>query len=88
MLLAGLLYLLACACCCCLCHGAPFYVLGLLFFVALGVLARLMPQLQVFFIAMPATISVGLILLAILLAMMMGWYLMHFEETMALLRGA
>jgi flagellar biosynthetic protein FliR len=47
-----------------------------------------MPQLQVFFIAMPATISVGLILMALLLAMMMGWYLMHFESTMAMLRGA
>jgi flagellar biosynthetic protein FliR len=47
-----------------------------------------MPQLQVFFIAMPATISVGLILLAILLAMMMGWYLMHFESEMIVLTGA
>ena len=48
----------------------------------------MMPQLQVFFIAMPATISVGLVLLALLLSMMMGWYLMHFEDSLATLRGA
>jgi flagellar biosynthetic protein FliR len=68
--------------------SAPFIVFGLVFYLGIGILARLMPQLQVFFIAMPATISVGLILLAVLLAMMMGWYLMHFEGEMAVLRGA
>ena len=68
--------------------AAPFIVFGLVFYLGVGILGRLMPQLQVFFIAMPATISVGLILLAILLAMMMGWYLMHFEAEMMPLTGA
>jgi flagellar biosynthetic protein FliR len=68
--------------------AAPFIVFGLVFYLGIGILSRLMPQMQVFFIAMPATISVGLILLAILLAMIMGWYLMHFESQMAMLRGA
>jgi flagellar biosynthetic protein FliR len=67
--------------------AAPFIVFGLVFYLGVGILGRLMPQLQVFFIAMPATISVGLILLAILLAMMMGWYLMHFENEMLALSG-
>jgi flagellar biosynthetic protein FliR len=68
--------------------SAPFIVFGLVFYLGVGILGRLMPQLQVFFIAMPATISVGFILLAILLAMMMGWYLMHFESEMMPLTGA
>ncbi len=68
--------------------AAPFIVFGLVFYLGIGILGRLMPQLQVFFIAMPATISVGLVLLAILLTMMMGWYLMYFENGMAMLRGA
>ena len=68
--------------------AAPFIVFGLVFYLGVGILGRLMPQLQVFFIAMPATISVGLILLAILLTMMMGWYLMHFEAEMMPLTGA
>ena len=68
--------------------SAPFIVFGLVFYLGVGLLGRLMPQLQVFFIAMPATIAVGLMLLAILLAMIMGWYLMHFEASMAMLRGS
>jgi len=67
--------------------SAPFIVLGLVFYLGIGILGKLMPQLQVFFIAMPATIGVGLVLIAILLTMMMGWYLTHFESEMATLRG-
>jgi flagellar biosynthetic protein FliR len=68
--------------------SAPFIVFGLVFYLGMGILARMMPQLQIFFIAMPATISIGLILLALLLSMMMGWYLLHFEDSLATLRGS
>jgi flagellar biosynthetic protein FliR len=67
--------------------SAPFIVLGLVFYLGMGLLARMMPQLQVFFVVMPASIWVGLILVAILLAMMMGWYLTHFQTELALFRG-
>ena len=68
--------------------SAPFIVLGLVFYLGMGLLARMMPQLQIFFVAMPATIWVGLILLGLLLTMMMGWYLTHFENELAMFRGA
>jgi flagellar biosynthetic protein FliR len=68
--------------------SAPFLVLGLVFYLGMGLLGRMMPQLQVFFVAMPATIWVGLGLLALLLTMMMGWYLTHFENELAMFRGA
>jgi flagellar biosynthetic protein FliR len=67
--------------------SAPFIVFGLVFNIGLGILSRLMPQLQVFFLAMPANIFVGLVLFALLLMMMMGWYLSHFEAQLAILRG-
>ena len=67
--------------------SAPFIVFGLVFNLGMGILSRLMPQLQVFFIAMPATVGVGLILMALLLTMMMTLYLMHFEGVLAMLRG-
>ncbi len=67
--------------------SAPFIVFGLVFNIGLGLLSRLMPQLQVFFIAMPAQIGLGLVLLAVLLTMMMGWYLTHFEAELAMMRG-
>jgi flagellar biosynthetic protein FliR len=67
--------------------SAPFIVLGLVFYLGMGLLARMMPQLQVFFVAMPATIWVGLLLFALLITMMMGWYLTHFEQELAQFRG-
>lgn len=62
--------------------SAPFIVYGLIFYFGLGLLSRLMPQLQVFFIAMPANILVGTILFMILLLTMMSWYLGHLETVL------
>ena len=42
-----------------------------------------MPQVQIFFIAMPANILLGLILLMLLLSAMMMWFFNHFEASMA-----
>ncbi|HVX82509.1 MAG TPA: flagellar biosynthetic protein FliR [Devosiaceae bacterium] len=67
--------------------AAPFIVFGLVFNVGMGVLSRLMPALQVYFLAMPANIFVGLILLAALLTTMMGWYLTHVQGQFALIGG-
>lgn len=67
--------------------SAPFIVFGLVFNLGAGILARLMPQLQVYFVLMPANIIVGLLLFAILLTMMMGWYVTSFENHLAMWRG-
>jgi flagellar biosynthesis protein FliR len=55
--------------------AAPFVAFGILFNLGLGVLSRLMPQLQVFFLAMPATILIGMLLLLVVLGVMMGVFL-------------
>lgn len=67
--------------------SAPFIVFGLVFNLGAGILARLMPALQVFFLLMPANIMIGLVLFALLLTMMMGWYLNAFENHLAMWRG-
>ena len=67
--------------------SAPFIVFGLVFNLGAGILARLMPALQVYFLLMPANIIIGLVLFAMLLMMMMGWYLTHFEAQLAMWRG-
>lgn len=67
--------------------SAPFIVFGLVFNLGAGILARLMPAMQVFFVLMPANVMVGLVLFALLLSMMMGWYLMAFEEHLTMWRG-
>lgn len=60
--------------------AAPFIVFGLIFYLGLGILSRLMPQLQIFFIAMPANILVGFILFMFLIGAVMAWYLDHVES--------
>lgn len=67
--------------------SAPFVVFGLVFNLGAGILARLMPALQVFFMLMPANIFIGLVLFAMLLTMMMGWYITAFEGHLAMWRG-
>lgn len=60
--------------------AAPLLVFGLVFYLGLGVMGRLMPQIQVFFMAMPANIIIGLVLFALLLGVMINWYLAGFED--------
>jgi flagellar biosynthetic protein FliR len=55
--------------------AAPFLVFGLLFNVGLGVLARLMPQLQVFFLGLPVSIMIGFALLMLLAGALMTTFL-------------
>ncbi|WP_420103574.1 flagellar biosynthetic protein FliR [Bosea sp. (in: a-proteobacteria)] len=55
--------------------AAPFIVFGLLFNLGLGVLARMMPQLQVFFLAVPASIFGGMLILLAVLGVMMSVFI-------------
>lgn len=55
--------------------SAPFIVFGLLFNLGLGILSRLMPQLQVFFIAVPASIIIGMLVMFATIGVMLGVYL-------------
>jgi len=55
--------------------SAPFLAFGLLFNIGLGVLSRLMPQMQVFFVALPLSILIGLLFLLLGLGAMMGFFL-------------
>jgi flagellar biosynthetic protein FliR len=55
--------------------SAPFLVFGLLFNLGLGVLSRLMPQMQVFFVGLPLSIMLGLFILLLVLGAMMTVFL-------------
>jgi flagellar biosynthesis protein FliR len=62
--------------------SAPFLVFGLLFNLGLGVLSRLMPQMQVFFVGMPLSILVGLLVLILVLAAMMSVFIGSVEDVL------
>lgn len=59
--------------------AAPFTVIGLLFYLGLGLIARLVPQIQVFFVGVPIQIIFGLMLLGLSLTALMTFWLARFE---------
>ncbi|MEA2987346.1 MAG: flagellar biosynthesis protein FliR [Alphaproteobacteria bacterium] len=62
--------------------SAPFIVFGLLFNLGLGVLSRLMPQMQVFFVGLPLSIILGLLILIAVLGAMMNVFLGSVETVL------
>jgi flagellar biosynthetic protein FliR len=60
--------------------AAPFLVFGLIVYAAAGVISRMMPQLQVFFLAMPLNILAGFVILGLSLSTMMFWFLEAFAS--------
>jgi len=65
--------------------SAPFLVFGLLFNLGLGVLSRLMPQMQVFFVGMPLSILVVFLILVMVLGAMMMTFLNYVEGVLHLM---
>jgi flagellar biosynthetic protein FliR len=62
--------------------AAPFLVFGFLFNLALGLISRMMPQMQVFFVGVPLSIMIGLIFLMLVLGAMMMTYLAYVEDVL------
>src|SRR5437763_10428628 len=62
--------------------SAPFLVFGLVFNIGLGVLARLMPQMQVYFVGVPLSILAGFLVLALVITALMGTFLDYFTGVM------
>jgi flagellar biosynthesis protein FliR len=62
--------------------AAPFLVFGFAVYAGLGLLARLMPQLQVFFLAMPINILSGFAIMFALLGAMITLFLNYYSTSM------
>jgi flagellar biosynthetic protein FliR len=62
--------------------SAPFLVFGLVFNIGLGVLARLMPAMQVYFVGVPLSIMVGFLIFGLVLTGMMATFLNYFIGVM------
>ena len=63
--------------------AAPFLLFGFVFQLAAGVLGRLMPQLQVFFVALPLQIILGLALFGAVMALVVGRWSQFFASALA-----
>lgn len=64
--------------------SAPFIAYALVLYIGMGLINRLMPQMQVFFIVMPLQITFALMFFMITLGAMALWFLEHFEEGVAM----
>ncbi len=65
--------------------AAPFIVFAFALNAGFGVLARMMPQLQVFFVVTPLNVLVGFVLMALILGTMMTLFLNFYASQMGAL---
>ncbi|MEM6850742.1 MAG: flagellar biosynthetic protein FliR [Pseudomonadota bacterium] len=59
--------------------AAPFIVFGVVFYFGIGLMSRMMPQVQVFFVAMPANVLLGFGILMLTVGSLLTFFLDHFE---------
>lgn len=60
--------------------STPVLIVGLTYYVGIGILGRLMPQLPVFFFGLPLQITVQIYVVVLTLSAMMMVYIRHFAE--------
>lgn len=64
--------------------AVPVIIVSLFLYIAMGILGRLMPQIQVFMIALPIQITLGMITLILCLSTMMLYWLNQYDEAIQL----
>lgn len=62
--------------------AAPHLVIGLMLYLGAGIMSRLMPQMQIFFIMMPVQIALGFFILMVTLTAGVMWFLDYYSEVM------
>ncbi|HEY6335512.1 MAG TPA: flagellar biosynthetic protein FliR [Alphaproteobacteria bacterium] len=68
--------------------AAPILVLGLVFYLGVGLLARLMPQVQIFFVVQPLQIVLGLLVLLLTVGVGLALFLDRFANVLTNFTGA
>jgi flagellar biosynthesis protein FliR len=61
--------------------AAPFFIMGLLLYSALGILQRLLPSIQLFLIILPVEIWGGLMMLSLTVAGILTLWLHYFSQS-------
>ena len=62
--------------------AAPFLIVFMLLNCGMGVLQKLAPQVQIFFVMMSVQVALGLLMMALVLSAMTLYWLGHFEDSM------
>ena len=61
--------------------STPFIAVGAIFYLGLGLLARLMVQLPIFFVGLPAQITLGLFVMLVTFPAALLWFLNYYQTT-------
>lgn len=67
--------------------ATPFILYSLIFYISMGVLVRMMPQLPVFFVAMPLNVALGLWVFSMVVTSILHWFIVSFEDSLSSLLG-
>lgn len=67
--------------------SAPVLVLTFFMYLAAGIMSRLMPTMQVFFIMMPIQILASFFVMMLTISATLLWYVRYFQDTVAELLG-
>ena len=67
--------------------GAPFIAFTIVFYAGMGLISRLMPQLNIFFLSLPLQIYLGLGLLFLTLPVIITVFFKYFDDNLYLLTG-
>lgn len=65
--------------------ATPFIIINILYQFSMGLLNRLMPQMQIFFVSLPAQILLGFTILLATLSAIIMWYFDALKEMVVLL---
>ncbi len=60
----------------------PFFAVGLLLYSAFGLIGRLLPQIQVFFVTLPLQLGLGLMIFALSSTVILRFWVESFAETL------
>lgn len=60
--------------------GSPFIAFTIIFYSGMGLVSRLMPQLNIFFLSLPLQIYLGLGVLFLTFPIMILWFVRYFES--------
>lgn len=60
--------------------GSPFIAFVIVFYSGMGLVSRLMPQLNIFFLSLPLQIYLGVGLLFITIPVMIVWFIKYYES--------
>ena len=63
--------------------SAPFIIASLLIYLGAGILSRLMPQLQIFFLLLPVQVLVGFIMLMLFVSSAILWFIDEYKTFIA-----